>query len=537
LPVTLTISFPPGNEMGRGFSPPKVLPRMSRFWLTLLSLAAAGSACAGPTTGLPPIPWPTPPENAMPDLGMPTRMVPLQPSGPPAPLTPAPLMYLRLVGPAGSHVTFYRGGTVAEHIPLPAVIGFRPGYQYRCELTGVPGRPGVTYYPNFEIRGSIALSHRLRGIDYPASVVFKEEDLEKLFAGTVIQRLIVLERPETALPRQSGPDTPLELLVPSTRDAFTEGRERGLPLAYFFLGQRAFEPAELVVPLGTVYLPGDKTLPPAAMPPFLPHACYPLIDPIAGPIHPSDFVSVFDGGDSGLPAGFDGRGKLRGVDPSDTVAEYITSQGVKKLAVSNRVALCIPRYILLRTDFVPNVRATTRTPEAALAQKTPVLVETQYELITRVQKLQLELARRTARPSITENVYGTTVMAAIKSARIRISLHTPETLNGAKMPGLTKEDGPLLICKWPDRPGANIGELVMFSLKYTNTGQLPMQNVVVIDNLTPRFEYVPGTAKTDRDGTFTFQPNDAGSHLLRWEINGDLAPGESGLITFQVRVR
>ena len=44
-------------------------------------------------------------------------------------------------------------------------------------------------------------------------------------------------------------------------------------------------------------------------------------------------------------------------------------------------------------------------------------------------------------------------------------------------------------------------------------------------------------SEADRDGTFTFQPNDAGSHLLRWEINGDLAPGESGLITFQVRVR
>ncbi len=73
------------------------------------------------------------------------------------------------------------------------------------------------------------------------------------------------------------------------------------------------------------------------------------------------------------------------------------------------------------------------------------------------------------------------------------------------------EDGPLLIIKWPDRYGALVGDLVTFTLKYTNSGGRPISNIGVSDSLTNRFEYVPGTAKTDREAIFTTQPNDAGS--------------------------
>ena len=45
-----------------------------------------------------------------------------------------------------------------------------------------------------------------------------------------------------------------------------------------------------------------------------------------------------DGGDIGLRAGWGPDGKLRGLDPSDTVAEYVDSKGRKRLAVSNRVS-------------------------------------------------------------------------------------------------------------------------------------------------------------------------------------------------------
>lgn len=510
---------------------------MSRSWLTLCLLLAASIVRADPPTGLPPIPWPVPAEDEMPRLNVPRVMRPLQPVAPPPMPMPAPLFYVRLAGPPGTFATFYRGGTTAETMKLPVVVGFRPGYQYRCAVSGFTDRPGVTYYPTFEIRGSVALTHKLRAADFPASVVFAAEDLDKLSDGTMLRKLIVLERPENALPYPSSPDAPLEVAIPPGADAFNEARERGLPLGAMFLGQRTFDPEEMSAPLGTILLPGDKTLLPAARPPMVPFVCFPLIDPIAGPLHPSQFVSVYDGGDSGLPVGFDVRGKLAGVDPSDTVAEYVNSWGNKKIAISNKVALCIPRYILLRTEVRPGVRELIAIPEATLARKTPGTIEGSQELIERVQKLQMELARTTARPSSTDSVYGTTIAGAIKSTKISYAIQPPLTLNGQKMPDHPPPDGPLLICKWPDRAGANIGDLLTWSLRYTNSGKQPITNVVLVDNLTPRFEYIPGSSKTDRDATFTFQPNNAGSHLLRWQFSGELAPGESGLVTFQVRVR
>jgi uncharacterized repeat protein (TIGR01451 family) len=513
---------------------------MTRLWLPFLLLASFGLAVASanPTTGLPPLPWPPP--KAAPQINTPQRMMPLQPTMPgpnPMAVQPPPLLFMRLVGPAGSYVTIYRGGPRPERIELPAVIGFRPGYQYRFALSGLPNRPGVTYFPTFEVRGSIGLPAKLRGSDFPANVIFHADDLDKLAAGTLIQKIVVLERPETALPQQSEPNTPLEVGVFPGQDPFTEARQRGLPLAFVFLGQRAFEPQEMAAVPGTIYLPGDGAMPlPAAMP-TVPWTCYPLVDPNLGPIHPAEYVSVFDGGDSGLPAGFDARGKLRGVEPSDTVAEYVGSKGTKKLAISNRVALCIPRYIMVRSETTPNVSATIGAAEVALAHKTPGLVEGYRELILRVQREQLELARQAARPSGVESIYGTVAIGAIKSTRVKASIQAPSSFTTAKTLLRSPEDGPLLICKWPDRLGALIGDLITFTLRFTNTGNRPIQNVVVVDNLTPRFEYIPGSAKTDRDGTFTFQPNEVGSHLLRWEFSGELPPGESGLITFEVRVR
>ena len=64
-----------------------------------------------------------------------------------------------------------------------------------------------------------------------------------------------------------------------------------------------------------------------------------------------------------------------------------------------------------------------------------------------------------------------------------------------------------------------------------------MTDVAVCDSLSPRLEYVPGSAAADRDAVFTVQPNEAGSMILRWEISGRLLPGQGGVVRFKARVR
>jgi len=61
--------------------------------------------------------------------------------------------------------------------------------------------------------------------------------------------------------------------------------------------------------------------------------------------------------------------------------------------------------------------------------------------------------------------------------------------------------------------------------------------VTIADNLAPRFEYVPGSAKTSLDADLITESNDVGSVVLRWEIKDPLKPGDGGILRFKVKVR
>jgi uncharacterized repeat protein (TIGR01451 family) len=98
-------------------------------------------------------------------------------------------------------------------------------------------------------------------------------------------------------------------------------------------------------------------------------------------------------------------------------------------------------------------------------------------------------------------------------------------------------DKPLSLCKWADRDAAQVGDIVTIFLRYTNHGGRPITNIGVTDSLTGRLEYVAGSAVSDRDAVFTATPNEAGSLTLRWEIDGTLQAGESGVVRFQVKVK
>jgi uncharacterized repeat protein (TIGR01451 family) len=98
-------------------------------------------------------------------------------------------------------------------------------------------------------------------------------------------------------------------------------------------------------------------------------------------------------------------------------------------------------------------------------------------------------------------------------------------------------DKPLYLCKWVNAKYAQIGDIVTFYLRYSNIGGKPITDVAVSDSLTGRLEYIPGSSQSDRDAVFTTQENEAGSLILRWEINGRLLPGQSGVVSFQARIR
>jgi uncharacterized repeat protein (TIGR01451 family) len=459
----------------------------------------------------------------------------------PAPLAPQtvalpPLMYVRIAGPKGMKATFYRGEAKGETIETPAVVGLRPGYTYRIALSDVPGYPGRVFYPSLEVRASLLINSGLRHSDFYAALNFSGEDLARSVSGALIRKIIVLEHPDNAVPVATRTNEPLEIRVPGSRDLLNEAQEHGQPLVLVQLGQRELSADELAYTgvSGTVMLPGEKTLAPPRFPPSGPWACFPV-----GGIDPHPYICVPDGGDIGMPVGYGPDGKLRGLDPSDTVAEYIDDKGRKRITPSNRVCLCIPRYVITRGEVAPVAQIGLSAPGAAKLVNGLDVVAGQQVIATQGQKAMLEVARQKQHASGTSNIYGTAITGRIQGLEVKTSLRALERVEGVALrPEVQAPAGlPLHIIKWPDKCGAMIGDTVAFYLKFTNQGGQPISDVVIRDSLTPRFEYVPGSAKTDREALFTVTPNDAGSTVLRWEFGGVLQPHQTGIVSFQVRVR
>ena len=138
-----------------------------------------------------------------------------------------------------------------------------------------------------------------------------------------------------------------------------------------------------------------------------------------------------------------------------------------------------------------------------------------------------------------DGVEGTSVVARIENGAevVKANVQTREIVITEDDAQEIETDKPLSLLKLSDKPSAKVGEIVTFTLRYTNLGSKPMSDIAVTDSLATRLEYVASSAVSDRDAVFTIQKNEAGSLTLHWEITGKLMPKEYGIIRFQARVR
>jgi uncharacterized repeat protein (TIGR01451 family) len=351
---------------------------------------------------------------------------------------------------------------------------------------------------------------------------------------------------------------------------------------------------------GTILHPGDRSAGMPARPPILGLGCAPLFDPILGP-RPPEEECFHDGGDRGRKVAIDGCDRLTGVDPEDTVATFRDSCGRKSVVCSNQVCICVPRFVALRTecplllregvvnlDFShkylrqdllyqraplvqafrydrlrgfdgrlrPSINVNTKTPNELVGMKVldaqqldlgllEYVGSKKLEMLTPVQKTklikQIQLAQQftgSKHLAVTDQVIMTAVVGRVENGPEVVSaeFNTRDlTVCCHEMP--TLPDKPLVLVKCADKQAASIGDVITFSLRYSNVGGRAITDVAVTDSLSGRLEYVEGSAESDRDAVFTMQQNEAGSLVLRWEISGKLLPGQSGRIRFKAKVR
>lgn len=453
---------------------------------------------------------------------------------------PAPLLAARVIAPQGVRVTVNPGTGFARMHDAPAVFGFRPGYVYRLELSNLPYLPGRSLYPEVEVRGMLVPRPGMRYMDWPAPLVFTVADIDRVLSGGVVTKVVYLEDPDKAIPAEFGLTNPVEVPAGSEDEAVREAIANGRLVAIVRVGGKTPTPAELQATAvdGTVLAPGERFLRAPLVPPTLPFATARFYDPIAGPRGPRE--ECFENGcDRLAPLGIGPAGRLGGLNPNDVGVEF-TIDGKRRVTTSNVVCLCVPRFVIQRTELSPNAVDVPlqlaanvnlvapqgiRDRQAAMAEvarERPVSVVGRSRPMAYVGVTGVGFFVGTSRPSIVGQVEGVAVTGAVVE---------PEVLTW--YPGC-----PLTVSKRIDADGpVESGSVVTIVLRYVNSGSRPISDVVVSDSLSGRLEFIPGSAESDRAANFSAGENEAGSSVVRWELPGVLLPGQGGTVRFRAKIR
>ena len=309
-------------------------------------------------------------------------------------------------------------------------------------------------------------------------------------------------------------------------------------------------------------------------------------DPYGPLVGPSDEY-LCDGGDFFTPAGVRADWVVEGLEQEDAVAHYDTLDGRVIVVPSNRVCIYAPRFAAvrrvvnlmaheqplfineMREDQVP-VGAAESQPVASSLQRHAVAInrgerpatlfrqrqqagelEQLYATMEAYNSVSAYAALEIIRTGQVNNAEKPRLATAIQSAITWTGDQAPQVVFNAKraqeMDGL-RQVGIIYQTDEPNRPRLRLlklasrghalpGEEIEFTLRFDNIGDQVMGNVTIVDNLSTRLEYIPGSAQSSVDANFITEPNDAGSTILRWEITDPVKPREGGVLRFRTRVR
>ena len=293
-----------------------------------------------------------------------------------------------------------------------------------------------------------------------------------------------------------------------------------------------------------------------------------------------------DGGDRDNPVHYDTAFR-RGLDTEDTVLEYTDREGVERMKPSNRVCIYAPRFASVRTVSRPHEESTTDEVAGVgqlamtggihtrLKASNAIKREMTGRLAVRSRASGLEMdafqgvVSQLRSPSVHDkllNLYQSLTFVRFgriddaDSARLNyglqaaslwtreeypiISAKTDMALEGhfeqstAVITAIDEKDNEnLRIVKLADKNTAVPGDQIEFTIRYDNLGTREVYHIRIVDNLTPRLEYVDDSATSDRAGRLVLQDNGEGSQILIWELDEPLKGKTGGVVTFKARVR
>jgi len=314
---------------------------------------------------------------------------------------------------------------------------------------------------------------------------------------------------------------------------------------------------------------------------------YFTLEPPAPPweLFPDEYL--LDGGDRNFPV-HETASHREGLDTEDAVAEFVDQAGKHHILPTNRVAIYSPRFGIVATQLgleagvnvarlasavdlargeglrnrtstvnqaqrMPAVSVRVRTRASGMDTQTrqlgihqQIILGENRELAGSVEDVQnlvapqmrsaqlAKIAReRQAAFAWTRSEFPVIAasLAGVQQVEAKFSVNELVGVEDRRKPGR------LEIVKLADRQTALPGEFVNFRIEYENIGDRELTEVRIIDNLTPRLEYVADTASSSRAAVLDIADNGEGSVIVTWSLKEPLKGKTKGVVTFKARVR
>lgn len=301
--------------------------------------------------------------------------------------------------------------------------------------------------------------------------------------------------------------------------------------------------------------------------------------------YPEEYL--YDGGDRSNPVHYSEFFR-EGLDTEDTVVEYTDKDGQRHTKPTNRVAVYAPRFGAVRTITAPteslavnNLASTaSRTPVVGFENRVNSINHNKSEAIVGLQMdarpsgfehqsvpggflqevkpglhdltlatYQNTLFVRTGKWDQTESArLGYGLQAALRWTRENNPVIISESLSGVEATSMFKAaeivgieekgiKGELRIVKLADKQVASSGDIITFTIRYDNLGDKELFHIQIIDNLTPRLEFVEESGDSDRAGRLDVEDNGEGSLVLKFVLDDPLPGRTGGVVTFKAKVR
>ena len=313
--------------------------------------------------------------------------------------------------------------------------------------------------------------------------------------------------------------------------------------------------------------------------------------PLARPVPMVGPCLVCDGGDARAPAMPVARFGLKNLTSGDTVARYRADDDSPDacdvhVTASNCACVYAPRFGSVRQvtrphedarpigprglaldvateakiDLQPVCRSTqSLAPEAARKALPGVALEERLGplavdqgdpvhesdgLVQPVEDVldeQLERAELVQTPRMMVGFDVPLAWTCAQAAMVMVGRQKAEVVAADRGTATLRLESPgraeLTLCKRAGSDTARVGEELDFMIYLYNSGDRALTDIVLVDALPGRLEFVPGSAAANQPAEFVTDKGDDGSVVLKWQFQHTFKPGEGGFVRFRTTVR